>query len=155
MSTDAELFRIIPEQVGEIPSLSHSISFEEHKQAIHLTALESRDARMEKIKASSELLGVEERMAQLIMEQLYWQNRLSTAEASLADEAALVAEEKLRAKIERTALLTTIVQLLGMLATGKLITEAPEDDHVERVLKLVEAPLQYPSDEDPSTVLAS
>lgn len=120
------------------------------EQAVHLTKLEVREARMEKIKASSELEGVEERMRQLIMEQMYWQARLNTATASLAAEASLVTEEALQAKIDRTAHLTTIAQLLGMLAAGKL-TEVPADNHVERALRLVETPPEYPSDE----VLAS
>lgn len=124
------------------------------EQAVHLTKLEVREARMEKIKASSELEGVEERMGKLIMEQKYWQARLTTATALLTAEASLVAEEALQAKIDRTAHLVIIAQLLGMLAAGKL-TEVPVDNHVERALKIVETPQEYPSDENLTAVLAS
>ena len=124
------------------------------EQTIHLTKLEAREARMEQIKAGSELVDVEDRMGKLIMERMYWQTRLTTATALLTAEASLVAEEALQAKIDRTAHLTTIAQLLGMLAAGKL-TDVPADNCVERALKLVETPQEYPSDENLTAVLAS
>ncbi len=111
MSIHAEMFSIVsPESV------------------VHLTTLESREARLEKIKACSELAGVEERMGQLIMEQLYWQNRFNTAEVALAIEAKLVAYEAVAARTAKE---------LGKIATDRLSTEVLADNSTERTLKLV------------------
>jgi len=124
------------------------------EQPVHLTKLAAREARMEQIKAGSELVDVEDRMEKLIMERMYWQARLTAATTLLATEAALVTAEALQARIDRTALLTTIAQQLGMLAAGKL-TVVTADNRIERALKLVETPQEYPSDENLTAVLAS
>lgn len=111
MSIDAEIFSISPSE-----------------PIVHRTALELREARLEKIKANSELLGVEERMGQLIMEQMYWKHRLNTAEGTLVAEAALIADE---AEASRTT------KYLGLVATNKLSTTVPIVNSIEQVLKLV------------------
>ena len=124
------------------------------EQTVHLSRLEARDIRMEQIKASSELIDVEERMGKLIMEQMYWQDRLNRATASLAAEASLVAEEALKAKADRKTLMSTVASLLGTLATGQL-TEVPADNHTERILTLVETPHEYPPDGNVDVAFAS
>ncbi len=124
------------------------------EQPVHLTKLAAREARMEQVKTRSELVDVEDRMEKLIMERMYWQARLTAATTLLATEAALVTAEALQARIDRTTLLTTIAQQLGMLAAGKL-TVVTADNRIERALKLVETPQEYPSDENLTAVLAS
>ena len=154
-------FRINVNNISELKSRNNLMSRDAElflttlpEQPVHLTKLAARDARMEQVKTRSELVDVEDRMEKLIMEQMYWQARLNAATTLLATEAALVTAEALQARIDRTALLTTIAQQLGMLATGKL-TEVPADNCVERALKLVETPQEYPSDENLTAVLAS